>query len=355
VSAGRAERGSGGTLFGMPSDEFDEVGCPALMNCDDEDHSGCPHVPFHDAYVRLNPGLTASWPARPSQAIFLCICRCHAACPLASFDPSQWPGSCTCNGTLRMLDNKAQRKDSGDGEQARSINLGGIVSTGIRETLHKRAARHAVQRRSAELDDHEVRELVAQEWANHGLDPPGTVAADRIADEIAHPPGPVERAQRRLRLARDLVGMPLRLHKATRGGLGETIERAGRDRGKVYEMATGRDPVEVHLASGSAAQLDRIARRAVALPSLMAVAKVELRLSHDGQIEVWDYRPDEPPPELPIGSLPSSDSTRAGELVRIALAVNQPCVCPAAVLRTRDGPWQLLVRRPLTKHPPPGP
>ncbi len=133
------------------------------------------------------------------------------------------------------------------------------------------------------------------------------------------------------------------------GGCSSIGERDGilLRRGCVHEVATSDDLIELEMAPSSGAEVERIVAKAVFLPSFMASTKVELRLRADGRVEVWDYRPDEPAPETPIGYVPSRESARTVELIKVGASVNQPCVCAAAVFRARRGAWQLLLHRPL--------
>lgn len=118
--------------------------------------------------------------------------------------------------------------------------------------------------------------------------------------------------------------------------------------GAAFNVATGKELVEIPLDSDALEEAAGVVGRAVFFPSTTTVARVETRLAVDGRIEVWPYPP-VGPSDRALGFVPEGETGRLSELIAIATRVEQPCVCSAAFVRTRDGAWQLFVKRPLQR------
>ena len=336
--------GDDGALYDDRPDE--EYG----TRCGDGDHSSCPHASFGYALSQVEPDSHRGWIIDDLGGEGLCRCECHRDCPAATggLAVSEWLYVCTCNGALGMIDRHRRAASSKLSAGPHSVKVFSAIRPGVEQARRKRAARRAAEKRGEGLTVDAVERIVQEEWRRHGLDSPHGAIARRIADEIVNPPGMVERSARRARLYRDLAGLPVRLRRATRGGLSETLERLGREMGGAFTVATGQQWVEIPLNPGALEEAGEVAGRAVFLPSTMTLTRVEARLAAGGEVEVWPYPP-VGPSDRALGAVPAGESERLSELIAIATRVDQPCVCPAAFVRARDGGWQVFVNRPLQR------
>jgi hypothetical protein len=322
--------------------------------CDTEDHSGCPHVPILAAYRILHPHMTVGPNGLATPALTLCRCRCHEGCPVSIRpEPHGWPEGCNCNATLRMRDSERRRVDRGASADPRLLDPVVLKKIAVK-SIRTDQARRAATARGAGQRSERIEEIVVEEWRRRGLVPPSGVGMERTIDLIAHPPDLTERARNQARLGSDLFGLPLRVRRATKGGLGRLLERAGRDHGRVFEVAGGDDFVGVSLEPGSDTELERLARQAIFLPSLMCTTTAELKVGAAGDVEVWAFPPPEGPSEATraLGTIPDSAATDFERLLAIAARVHQPCVCLAAVLRRRYGGLEMIIARPLVPDAP---
>lgn len=334
-------RGDGTFYDDRPDEEYGS-------RCVDDDHSGCLHAPFGYAIIQVDARSDRAWDIDEREG--LCRCDCHRDCPLAAggLVLGEWLSHCTCNGALQMIDHRWRLPPSSLSSGAHNVNLFAAVRPGIEKARRKKRARRSAGRRGTGLSVEAVERIVEEEWRRHGLEVPPPPIARRIADEIVDPPGVVERAGQQARFYRDLAGLPVRLRRVTRGGVSETLERLGRKMGGVFNVATGRELIEIPLDARALEEAAEVAGRAVFLPSMMTATRVAARLAVDGRVEVWPYPP-VGPSDRALGVLPAGEGGRLSELIAIATRVGQPCVCPAAFVRTRDGGWQLFVNRPLQR------
>jgi hypothetical protein len=203
------------------------------------------------------------------------------------------------------------------------------------------------------LAPEQIRRVIKEEWRRHGLDPPKRIVMDRLVDEITRPPNLVERLETKMRLGEDLIGLPLRIRRATRGGIGQKmLDKALSERGRVYEVATGDEHIAVEMNPNAVTDIQRLVAKAVFLPSFVTATKVEIRMGDFGQVEVYPFiSPDELAASAPLGRVPESESARLQALIQIAQRVRQPCVIRAFLVRARDGGWQVLLPRPLKPEP----
>ena len=317
--------------------------------CDTEDHSGCPHVPILVASRILHPHMSVGPDEIATPALTLCRCTCHDTCPVSSHpEPHGWPEGCNCNGTLRMRHAERRRVERGTSANPSPFDPAVLKKIAVK-SVRTHQARRAATARGAGQRSERIEEIVIDEWRRRGLTPPAGIGMERTTDLIAHPPGWTERARDQARLGSDLFGLPFRVRRATKGGLGQLLERAGRDHRRVFEVAGGDDFVGVLLNPGSDRELERLAGQAVFLPSYMRVTTAELRVRADGDLEVWAY----PPPDGPsdairaIGRVPDAAATDFKRLLAIAARVGQPCICRAVVLRRREGGLDMIIERPL--------
>ena len=199
------------------------------------------------------------------------------------------------------------------------------------------------------LGPERIEEIVIEEWRRRGIAPPTGLAMERTVDEIGHPPSVAEQVRVQAGLATDLLGLPLRLRRATRGGLNQLLRRVNRHQGKVFEIAVGAGQVPVRTGPSSALLLKSLASQAVFLPSLMRVTNAELRTGAEGSVEVWTYSAEQDTAErsVPIGTIEGPEALPFGHYIAIAELVGQPCICRATLVASRDGGWQMLVGRPL--------
>jgi hypothetical protein len=318
--------------------------------CADDDHAGCSHAPFLYALGQVDPESRRAWSFDAQESEVLCRCACHRDCPLATEELSigKWLSRCTCNGALQMIDRHRRMPPSAFSGGPHKLDLSRNMREAFDKTRRKRTARRAAEERARGLTVDEVERIVQEEWGRQGLDVPPLAIAKRIADEIVHPPGVVERVAQQARLYRDLAGLPVRLRRVTRGGLPHTLERIGRKMGGAFIVATGQELVEIPLDADALDEATDIAGRAVFFPSTMTATRVEARLASDGRVEVWPY-PSTGPSDRALGVVPPGEAGRLAELIAIATRVDQPCVCSSAFVRARDGGWQLFINRPLQR------
>ena len=231
----------------------DSQGSPARR----KDHSGCPHVPIQAADRILHPHMRVGPDGLATPALTLCRCSCHESCPVSTRpEPHGGPEGCNCNVTLRMRHSERRRVDRGASANPRLFDpvvLKKIAVKSVRTHRARRATARGAGQRSERIE-----EIVVEEWRRRGLVPPSGVGMERTIDLIAHPPDLAERACNQARLGSDLFGSPLRVRRATKGVLGPLLERAGRDHGRVFEVAGGDDFVAVSLEPGSDTELERL-------------------------------------------------------------------------------------------------
>ncbi len=219
----------------------------------------------------------------PDQDLTVCGCICHADCALSvGGEPSDWSQRCTCNATLKM------RNDRDDlARRPEGINLVSTLGTIIDQTRRQRRARQAAKTRGRDYSDTRISAIIDEEWARQKLDPPKPLAKQRLIDEILQPLSRTERSRHTAESIRDLVGLPTRLRRATRGGLGALVP--GSDLGPVYTIATGGDTAEVTPDPDGAAEIERIVSEATLAPSSFRSTQAELRAGPDRQVGVWGH------------------------------------------------------------------
>ena len=320
------------------------------FRCDGRRHADCPHVPELIAADAFHHSGRVVGTRSPILALSLCACKCHADCPVSDrSDAVEWPSRCTCNGTLKMVRRSRRQVESGWGTKgARPFFLSGLKD-GIARNRRGRLARAAAMKRGAGSSTEQIEEIVRQEWTRRGLDPPARPGLDWVVDEIARPAALRERVGNHVRAGRDLIGLPLRVRRTTRGGVRQLLERAAQSQEDVYEIATGDGYVTVLLHPDSAVALESLARRAVMAPSFMVTTKVELRFGLSGGVEVWTRAG--PGESLTAGQLagavPDIDAPAYERLISVANRVQQPCLCLAIVARRRDRGREMFVARPI--------
>lgn len=226
------------------------------------------------------------------------------------------------------------------------LNLRRMIGESLSVSRRTRRARRAVAGQAAGRDVEDVRDLISRKWAEHRLEPLDPVGRDRLLDEIQHPPGLLERAERKARWLRDLLGLPWRLKRAgARVATNVSTERL--IGGGTYRIATSKEMVEVPLEAESAL-VHRITNQAVLAPSLLRITSVELRRGPGGLLEIWGAP--NGPDQFRLGVLPDTEVSAFAYHVEAATRVGQACQVPACFVRSRAGAWKLLVGRPLAPN-----
>ena len=181
----------------------------------------------------------------------LCGCDCHRDCPLVTEElgRGEWLSRCTCNGALQMIDRYQRMPPSTFSPGPVKVDIAGNMREALDKTRRKRTARRATEERRERTHRRRGR-----------ADSPGRVAPPRTRHS---PPGDRQAHRRRdrgaarsngagsstARLFRDLAGLPIRLRRVTRGVFRDP-ERIGRRMGAAFDVATGKELVEIPLRRG---------------------------------------------------------------------------------------------------------
>jgi hypothetical protein len=252
------------------------------FQCEDDDHSGCPHVQFTTAIQVLPAGVRMVYPGQPELDFTLCQCACHADCSLAGEgEGAGWPDGCSCNETLKMRD-RARRMPPSDG----GINLSDTLGGGFDQARRQRSARQAAAARAKDRNPEEIGAIIDEEWSRHGLDGPTGMTRKSEISRITNPPNAIEQAVTTAKFFKDLIGAPLRFRDRVRTATAPepTDEEEQANNERTYEVATGQDRVEVPIDERTRSQLGKVADEGILAPSLARLFTVEIRGGQDDNL-----------------------------------------------------------------------
>lgn len=248
---------------------------------------------------------------------------------------------------VHLAERRAEDRTAGRVRASGQVDVVGILRKSFGESLRKRHARRTAASRGAGLPPDRIEEIVAEEWRRRGLEPPQGSVMETTVDLIAHPPGVVEQVLAHGAVVSDLAGLPWRIRGVVKEGFDRLLAQFDRERGRVFEIATGPGNVPVRVRPGSVPLLRRLAGQAVVLPSFMRATRAELRTGADTSVEVWSVTDDQQGVSELIGTVEGSDASLFGRLLATAEIVSQPCRCRATILAGRNGDWRMVLGRPL--------
>ena len=266
----------------------------------------------------------------------LCTCPCHAECPMtASGASSDWPGGCTCPGTVAHVRQESRKSPS----------LGETLRTSVDKSRRKTRAQEELRSQSSGRSVDEVDQMIDEIWARYGLPVPVGPARPWIIDHARNPPSYASR----VRMTADILAGSGRFISGIVGmfreGSATETEVTGTELPSFY-IQTDTDAVEVILDDGAqglvGSQTDGIFTS-----RLLSTAKVTLRGDGDS-VEVWTYGGAHDASPVRLGTVPREEGPRYLSLLRAAERVGQELVCPALRAEGPEGQWHLYVKFPQT-------
>ena len=264
----------------------------------------------------------------------LCACPCHAECPMTgSGASSDWPGGCTCPGTVAHV-----RRES-----RMSFSLGEALRTSIDQTRRKKRAQEQLRRQASERSVEEVDQMIDEIWPRHGLPAPVGPARPWIIDHARNPPGYASQ----VRMTADVLAGSARFISGIVGMFREDsttgTDYTDAERPSFFIQADT-DAVEVVLDDGTqeivGSQTDGIFTS-----RLVSTVKVTLRRDGDS-VEVWTHGGTHDGGPVRLGTVPREEWPRYQPHLRAAERVEQEVVCPALRAEGPEGTWHLYLKLP---------
>jgi hypothetical protein len=309
----------------QPNSEELHTECPGGL------HAMCCHL-IPSISETSDGGLRVDW----NVGAALCACPCHAECPMTgSGASSDWPGGCTCPGTVAHVRRKSRMSSS----------LGETLRTSIDQSRRQKKAQEELRRQASGRSVEEVDQMVDEIWAKYGLPAPVGPARPWIIDRARNPPGYASQVRTTAEIiagsARFISGLVDMFREDSTAGREDT----GAKRPSFY-VQSDTDAVEVVLDDGTQ-ELVGSQTDGIFTSRLLSTAKVSLRGNADS-VEVWtrdgthDGRP------LRLGTVPREEGARYLPLLRAAERVGEELVCPALRAEGPEGQWHLYVKLPQT-------
>ena len=308
-----------------PDSEDPDAECPAGL------HAMCCHLipSISDA---SDGGLRLDW----NGGGLLCTCPCHAECPMTdSGTASDWPGGCTCPGTLAHV-----RRES-----RMSSSFGETLRTSLDKSRRRKRAQEELRRQASGRSVEEVDQMIDEIWPKHGLSAPVGPARPWVIDHARNPPGYASQ----VRMTADLLAGSGRFLSGIVGMFREASSSEGRETGAerpTFYIQTDRDAVEIILDDGTE-ELVGSQTDGVFTSRILSTAKVTLKRDGDA-VEVWTHGRARDGNPVRLGTVPRNDGPRYLPLLRAAERVGEELMCPALRTEGPEGQWHLYVKLPQT-------
>jgi hypothetical protein len=266
----------------------------------------------------------------------LCACPCHAECPIvASGITSDWPGGCTCPGTIAHVRRESRTPSS----------LGETLRTSVDRSRRKKKAQEDLRIRASGRSVEEVDQMIDELWPTYGLPVPPAPARPWIIDHARNPPGYASRVGMTADLlaggGRFIAGIVGMFRVASTA----EFEDAGTEPRPFY-IQTGTDGVELILDDGTQ-ELVGSQTDGIFTSRLLSSAKVTLRREGES-VGAWTHGGTHDDSPVRLGTVPEEEAPRYLPLLRAAERVEHELVCSAFRTEGPEGRWHLYLGFPRT-------